>query len=94
MTNDDIKGELTALRETMAAGFARAGGEFKPVRGDSTAGFARADGEFNTLRDEMTAGFARTDRYFELQQQQFIEFRDQAFGRLDALPARVDRLEQ
>ena len=58
MTSDEIKGELTALRETVAAGFARA------------------------------------DRYFELQQVQFIEFRDQVFSRFDALTARVDRLEQ
>jgi outer membrane murein-binding lipoprotein Lpp len=75
MTRDEIKGELTALREAM------------------TAGFARADGGVTALREAVTAGFARADRYFELQQVQFIEFRDEVVGRLDELTARVDRLE-
>lgn len=39
--------------------------------------------------DAMAAGFARVDRYFELQQQQYLELRD----RLDALSERLSRLE-
>ena len=83
MTKDEIRGELTALRETTAAGF------------------AHTDAETASLRETMAAGFARVDHYFELQQAQFIEFRDQVVGgfdavtvRLDDLTARVDRLER
>jgi hypothetical protein len=42
-----------------------------------SAGFAETGSELTALRETVTAGFARVDRYFELQQVQFIEFRDE-----------------
>jgi polyhydroxyalkanoate synthesis regulator phasin len=59
-----------------------------------TAGFARMDARVD-------GGFARVDRWFELQQQQFLEFRAEMLAelarihaRIDALTERVDRLEK
>jgi exonuclease VII small subunit len=56
---------------------------------------------FAVLTETMNAGFARADRYFELQQAQFLEWRDELRGdltdlrvRLEALTERVARLEQ
>jgi putative component of toxin-antitoxin plasmid stabilization module len=53
------------------------------------------------MSDTMHAGFARMDRYFELQQKQFLEWRDELRddvaelrARVDALSSRVGRLEQ
>jgi ubiquinone biosynthesis protein UbiJ len=56
---------------------------------------------FAALAGTVNAGFGRVDRYFELQQAQFVEWRDELRGdvaglrtRLDALTDRVDRLER
>jgi uncharacterized coiled-coil DUF342 family protein len=60
-----------------------------------------------TLDEKVTVGFSRADRYFELQQKQFLEWRDELHGevgelragvrdlrdRVDALTERVARLE-
>jgi chromosome segregation ATPase len=90
MTRDEIKGELTELREAVNAGFARSDGELTALREAVTAGFARTDGDLTALREAVTVGFARADRYFELQHVQLQEVID----RLDGLSARVDRLER
>jgi len=77
----------------------------------SVAIFTAMDSEtraaVTALSDTMSAGFARMDRYFELSQQQFLEWRAELRGevgelrsevgelrvRVDALSERVGRLE-
>ncbi|CAN5701299.1 hypothetical protein BH23GEM9_BH23GEM9_19990 [soil metagenome] len=122
--NDDIRGELVALRDTMNTGFARMShyfelqqaqhlelrGEVQELRDLLLAltsrvdrieirltrvdeAVQRLDGELRALRDWVTREFAEVRR--ELRQ-----IRIEAAGRdaklrhdLDALTARVDRLE-
>lgn len=57
---------------------------------------AEQNGRLTVLSDTMSAGFARMDRYFELQQKQYLELRDEFAelrARVDALSERVGRLE-
>ncbi|MBR9990239.1 MAG: hypothetical protein KFH98_10810 [Gemmatimonadetes bacterium] len=83
---------ITALAETMKAGFAR-----------MDARFGAGDARFAGLEGRMEAGFARVDHLIELQQAQHVEFRNEFSelraevrglrNRVDALTARVGGLE-
>ena len=81
MTGDEIKGELTALRKTMTAGFARTDRELATLRETMTAGFARADRYFELQHVE----------FIEFRDEVIGELGD-IRSRLDGLTARVDRL--
>ncbi len=91
--DDETRAAFAAQGEMMNSALAALDNRLRTAiaaQGDSLTAAIAAQG------DAMAAGFARVDRYFELQQQQFLELRAEVVElreRVDGLTERVGRLE-
>ncbi len=69
-------------------------GYLERMDSETRAAFATQGAAIAALSETMTAGFARVDRYFELQQKQLLEWRDELRGEIREVRERVDALTE